>query len=723
MQIHELNEYNLNPSEGDWLIVDTGKDTAKVGGERFAYKTDIDVLSNEVSKVIKSNNGYRIDTLWTGSMYTGGDSAALTNPIANYDYIDIYTYFLGATQIYTTDAVTGDLFIRNQNIADETSSNFLVTGELKLILSAQSVGLEFNHRWRWSGSSSSSAAMTSNDSEMRITKIVGRKCVVNQTDTEVEDIRVGADGTVYNSAGEAVRDQVGDLDTRLSRYETIFTADVDQSVSNWLDEHPEATTTVQDGSITREKLDTDVGSAIDYVSNKTYYNSITGSSVLDNSNFTEATTLWLPEGHSVQGMTYYNGYIYIAHHENDEGVLYVSKYEDESYDLIDTIPLESGIHGNSMDVYIPDEKIYIADNPTMGFYLVDIPTFTYEKKALATGLGIESIAIKRDGSKFGIRVGSSASYEIYTKYGSAENWIRSYQSDSDAHGNKLFQDACANDNFIYQLVSNNHNNVYNPQYIQIIGWNGNIFGNLYLPNTEIELEGIAYRGLNVFYIVDFNGNLYTLSPNAEQTTPTHFSQSIGTYKHGLTTQWDNYTQKRARKTGNEIYSEVPYEVQLPYLFTPASSMTRMPPSIDAVAFNGFTAVIGTDVINSGGDYLIHPTVHVAFTTLAYDLTFNYQYVSGDHVYRLVKVAVISPFETGGIKIVSQAFTTTDSASDIKTKLETFFTNLSSGAPKAYASITGRTQPMFKWLKMGTDVINMTTWVSVPAPQSSRWVSV
>lgn len=254
MQIHELNEYPLNPSEGDWLIVDTGKDTAKVGGERFAYKTDVDVLSKEVSKVVINNNGYRIDTLWTGSMYAGGDSAALTNPIANYDYIDIYTYFLGATQIYTTEAVTGDLFIRNQNIADETSSNFLVVGELKLVLSAQAVGLEFNHRWRWSGSSSASATMTSNDSEMRITKIVGRKCVVNQVDTEVEDIRVGADGTVYNSAGEAVRDQVGDLDTRLSRYETIFTADVDQSVSNWLDEHPEATTTVQDGSITETKL-------------------------------------------------------------------------------------------------------------------------------------------------------------------------------------------------------------------------------------------------------------------------------------------------------------------------------------------------------------------------------------------------------------------------------------------------------------------------------------
>lgn len=253
MQIHELNEYELNPSSGDWLIVDTGKDTAKVDGARFAYKTDVDVLNKEIAKVITNNNGYRIDTLWEGSMYTGGDSASLTYPVANYDYLDFYTYFLGTSQIYTVEASADSFFIRNNNIADETSSNFLVVGELKLNLSAQAVGLEFNHRWRWSGSSSASATMSSNDSELRIIKIVGRKCVVNQTDTEVKDIRVGADGTVYNSAGEAVRDQVGDLDTRLSRYEAVFTSDVDQSVSNWLDEHPEATTTVEDGSLTTAK--------------------------------------------------------------------------------------------------------------------------------------------------------------------------------------------------------------------------------------------------------------------------------------------------------------------------------------------------------------------------------------------------------------------------------------------------------------------------------------
>ena len=47
---------------------------------------------------------------------------------------------------------------------------------------------------------------------------------------------------------------VSQIKEELSEYEGIFTADVDESVQNWLDDHPEATTTVQDGSLTEAKL-------------------------------------------------------------------------------------------------------------------------------------------------------------------------------------------------------------------------------------------------------------------------------------------------------------------------------------------------------------------------------------------------------------------------------------------------------------------------------------
>ena len=42
-------------------------------------------------------------------------------------------------------------------------------------------------------------------------------------------------------------------------------AEIEQAVSDWLDDHPEATTTVQDGSITKAKLDNDLQEAVDEI--------------------------------------------------------------------------------------------------------------------------------------------------------------------------------------------------------------------------------------------------------------------------------------------------------------------------------------------------------------------------------------------------------------------------------------------------------------------------
>ena len=62
------------------------------------------------------------------------------------------------------------------------------------------------------------------------------------------------DRTLTMSNAAAPADLVGDLNNQLSEYERIFTSDVGESVDNWLDAHPEATTTVQDGSLTQAKF-------------------------------------------------------------------------------------------------------------------------------------------------------------------------------------------------------------------------------------------------------------------------------------------------------------------------------------------------------------------------------------------------------------------------------------------------------------------------------------
>ena len=71
----------------------------------------------------------------------------------------------------------------------------------------------------WNGSSSVNATGWFGDdtAEALITKVIGIKFVPAGTDKDAElaDIRVGADGTTYTSAGEAVRSQIDDLDERI----------------------------------------------------------------------------------------------------------------------------------------------------------------------------------------------------------------------------------------------------------------------------------------------------------------------------------------------------------------------------------------------------------------------------------------------------------------------------------------------------------------------------
>lgn len=86
-------------------------------------------------------------------------------------------------------------------------------------------------------------------------------------------VRITEDGTVvYENEPDVNRELFPNLPGGYASPEQIT-----QAVDEWLENHPEATTTVTDGSITREKLDSELNSYIEDISN---FNDL-GLSVVD----------------------------------------------------------------------------------------------------------------------------------------------------------------------------------------------------------------------------------------------------------------------------------------------------------------------------------------------------------------------------------------------------------------------------------------------------------
>lgn len=63
-----------------------------------------------------------------------------------------------------------------------------------------------------------------------------------------------ATGDKIDEINTDLTDMINDVSDTLQDYVDIFTGDLSESVNNWLDAHPEATTTVQDHSLTYNKL-------------------------------------------------------------------------------------------------------------------------------------------------------------------------------------------------------------------------------------------------------------------------------------------------------------------------------------------------------------------------------------------------------------------------------------------------------------------------------------
>lgn len=91
------------------------------------------------------------------------------------------------------------------------------------------------------------------------------------SNSELLDIRVGSDGKMYRTAGDSVRGQYESLYQKIEELNRgglqMKDGVIGKNVENWLNAHPEATSTVMDGSLTLEKM---VVGALGYVTPEMY---------------------------------------------------------------------------------------------------------------------------------------------------------------------------------------------------------------------------------------------------------------------------------------------------------------------------------------------------------------------------------------------------------------------------------------------------------------------
>lgn len=161
-----------DPRDYNYLILTYG---ARTGNDVSSYGTRI-VMSSEL---IDTAENSALELSFSGGLYTRGDSGSISPQ--NHEMFNLYIYRISG----------GYTRYRVKNVAS----------------------------W-WTGISSENSTGWYDDStaEALITKVIGIKFVPAGTDKDAElaDIRVGADGVTYTSAGEAVRSQVSDLNGNIS---------------------------------------------------------------------------------------------------------------------------------------------------------------------------------------------------------------------------------------------------------------------------------------------------------------------------------------------------------------------------------------------------------------------------------------------------------------------------------------------------------------------------
>lgn len=182
----------------------------------------------EHSGVVQASN-ITTTTLWSGKANVSGTIIEFAEAANTFDYLTIYYTIYGRrgrVLVKPSDLQNGVYLDGESFNVESQAASPAPNGTAKIKIAPESVGTYTRYEvtslyYTWDGKASTASVtqVTQSNWNYGVLGIEGIKIEtvdITEKDQELEDVRIGYDGTEYSTAGAAVRAQINDLNQRLA---------------------------------------------------------------------------------------------------------------------------------------------------------------------------------------------------------------------------------------------------------------------------------------------------------------------------------------------------------------------------------------------------------------------------------------------------------------------------------------------------------------------------